>query len=197
MTDFPNANFSEADSIADLYVAHSMEDLAGLAGKLTGTLSTDEQKFRAIFKWVCSNVEVDYDLVTLNKRKRTSLKGDRLSAWNQRFSKIVFDRLVSDRKTLCTGYAYVIRELCFHAGLPCEIVNGHANPRGVTPDQPRQVNHSWNMVQLNGKWYVCDATWSSGIFNRTSGQFRARYTDKYFLPDPTVFAEDHLPFSSF
>lgn len=193
VADFPDTNFSKADSIADLYAAHSLEDLAQLADKLTVPLSSEPEKFRAIFKWVCSNLEVDYDLVTLNKRKRGKLTGQRLAAWDQKFRRIVFERLVSDRKTLCTGYAYTIRELCFHAGLACKIVNGHANPRGVTSDQPQPINHSWNKVQLNGKWYVCDATWSSGIFNRTSGQFRKRYTDKYFLPDPFLFANDHAP----
>jgi transglutaminase/protease-like cytokinesis protein 3 len=141
---------------------------------------------------VCSNIEVDYALVLQNKRKRATLQGERLNKWNKKFNSVVFNRLLNDHKTICTGYAYLIRELAFHVGLSCEIVTGYARPGGVQIHGTPGVNHSWNLIHLNGKWYMCDATWSSGIFNRTTGQFMKKYNDQYFLTDPFVFSQEHV-----
>jgi transglutaminase/protease-like cytokinesis protein 3 len=192
ISDFPGTDFTKADSIAELHTAHSLKDLKGLAENLTATLLTDQEKFRSIFKWVCSNISVDYTLVTLNKRKRVRLQGAKLDKWNKKFNSIVFRTLLREHKTLCTGYAYLIRELAAHAGLTCEIVNGYAKPGGLAADAAISANHSWNLIRLNDKWYVCDATWSSGVFNYTSGEFMKKYNDYYFLTDPTLFARDHL-----
>jgi transglutaminase/protease-like cytokinesis protein 3 len=189
--DFQGSDFYKADSVAELYAAHSLEDLKGLADKLSAPFRTDQEKFRAIYKWVCSNIEVDYELVALNKRKRAKLQGDKLTKWNEKFNRTVFLMLLQKKKTICTGYAYLIRELAFHAGLPCKIVNGFAKPGGLPSDGSRNINHSWNLIQLNNKWYLCDATWSSGIFNRTTNQFTKKYNDHYFLTDPSIFSRDH------
>jgi transglutaminase/protease-like cytokinesis protein 3 len=190
VSDFHGTDFSRADSVAELYAAHSLTDLKGLADKLTVPLLTQQEKFRAIYKWVCSNVEVDYALISLNARKRIRLKGERLDKWNAMYNAIVFQKLMKERKTICTGYAYVVRELCFHAGLQCEIVNGHARPGGLV-NGTHTVNHSWNRVRLNGQWYLCDSTWSSGIFNRSTDSFQKKYSDSYFLTEPALFAFDH------
>jgi transglutaminase/protease-like cytokinesis protein 3 len=191
ISDFQDTDFCKADSVAELYAAHPLEDLKGLADKLTAPLLTDQEKFRAIYKWVCSNIEVDYELVTLNKRKRAKLQGDKLKKWNERFNRMVFQTLLQKKQTICTGYAYLIRELAFHAGLPCKIINGCAKPGGLPNSGSRNINHSWNLIQLNDKWYLCDATWSSGIFNRTTNQFVKKYNDHYFLTEPSVFSQDH------
>jgi transglutaminase/protease-like cytokinesis protein 3 len=191
ISDFPDTDFCKADSVAELYPAHSLEDLKGLADKLTAPLLTDQEKFRSIFRWVCSNIEVDYALVIQNKRNRAKLRGDRLIRWNIKFNTVVFERLLNDHKTLCTGYAYLIRELAVHAGLRCEIVNGYAKPGGIPINGPATVNHSWNLIQLNQKWYACDATWSSGIYDRSTGKFVKRYNDRFFLSDPVVFSQEH------
>jgi transglutaminase/protease-like cytokinesis protein 3 len=191
VSDFAGTDFSKADSVAELYVAHSLKDLKGLADKLTAPLCTEQEKFRAIFKWVCNNIEVDYALVVINKRKRTQLSGPRLDRWNERFNATVFRTLLHKNKTICTGYAYLIRELAYHAGLSCSIMNGSARPGGIGTTGSLIVNHSWNLILLNGKWYYCDATWASGIFNRTTNQFVKRFNDKYFLTEPSLFSQEH------
>jgi transglutaminase/protease-like cytokinesis protein 3 len=191
VSDFPGTDFSKADSIAECYTAHSLIDLKTLADKLTGSLLTEQEKFRAIYKWVCSNIEADYSLVIVNKQKRAKLKGDRLSKWNKKFNAIVFETLLHQHKTVCTGYAYLVRELAGHAGLNCQIENGYAKVGGVDMNKLGAINHSWNRIQLNHKWYLCDATWSSGIFNTASGQFVKKYDEKYFLMEPSVFFQSH------
>lgn len=158
VNDFNATDFHKADSIAERLAVHPLIDLKTLADKLTGPLNTEQEKFRAIYRWVCSNIEADYELLLLNKRNRSILKGDQLVQWNKRFNAMVFEALQHEHKTVCTGYAYLVRELAYHAGLSCEIVNGYAKHAGVDQNALGAINHSWNVIRLNGKWYVCDAT---------------------------------------
>jgi transglutaminase/protease-like cytokinesis protein 3 len=191
LTDFQHTDFEDADSIAARYAAHPLTDLKTLADKLTGSLSTEQEKFRAIYQWVCGNIEADYELVVMNQQKRSTLKGVELARWNKNFNRVIFETLQRDRKTVCTGYAYLVRELAFHAGLSCTIVNGHAKHAGVNQNALGSVNHSWNEIRLNNKWYVCDATWSSGVFNLSKGIFVKKYDGRYFLMEPVLFFQSH------
>ena len=54
-------------------------------------------------------------------------------------------------------------------------------------------NHSWNAIKLNGKWYLSDPTWASGIPNPETNIFTFRYNDGYFLAHPELFAINHFP----
>ncbi len=195
ITDFPDADFRKADSVANVFTNHSLRDLKLLAEKLTGSFSKEEEKFRAIYFWVCNNIESDYQYYRLNEKQRTKLRNqpDQLNAWNVQFSKRVFERLLQERKTVCTGYAYLIKALSFWAGLECVIVDGYGRSVGSNVGGDGTPNHSWNAVRINGKWYVCDATWSSGTVIPETGMFIKNFDDAYFLPAPEIFVQHHFP----
>jgi hypothetical protein len=197
ISDFRQTDFKEADSIAALYPKHSLKDLRSLVGKLTRPLSTEEEKFRAIYKWVCDNIENDYSLYLRNKRKREKLKDPgELKEWNNKFSAVVFRYLLEQQKTVCTGYAYLVREMASHAGLSCKIIDGYGRTIQSNIGGPGIANHSWNAIQLNGKWYLCDATWSSGLIDTQESSFVKRFDDSYFLADPALFIRNHYPLDS-
>jgi transglutaminase/protease-like cytokinesis protein 3 len=193
-TDFEHRDFAKADSIAALYPRHSLRDLKNLADKLTKSLPTEEEKFRAIYKWICNNIEYDYVLYIKNKQKREQLKDpEALKAWNKRFSVRVFSDLLHKQRTICSGYAYLVRELASHAGLPCVIVDGYGRTAQANIGGSGNANHSWNAVQLNKKWYLCDATWSSGAMDTRTLRYIKRFDDSYFLADPSLFVRNHYP----
>lgn len=192
--DFRNAHYEKADSIAKLYPKYSLYDIKGLAEALTKSFIDEEEKFRAIYTWVCLNIENDYILFLENKRMRHKLKDpSELKAWNKDFTSRVMRTLLKDQRTVCTGYAYLIRELCIYAGLRCEIVDGHGRTIKSNIGDEIDVNHSWNAVRINNKWYLCDATWSSGNINPQTKRFVKNYNDCYFLTDPAVFVRNHYP----
>lgn len=188
-------SFNKADSIASLYPEHSLSDIKDLSDKLTQSLSSDTEKFRAIYRWVCNNIENDYGFYIKNKKKREKLKGktEELKAWNKSFGPRVFKKLVNEHKTVCTGYAALIRELCRHASIPCEVVNGYGRTAQGNVGGEGIVNHSWNAVKLDDQWYLCDATWSSGVIDPEQKTFIKEYSDSYFLPSPAIFARNHYP----
>ncbi len=192
--DFAGADFSKADSIAALYPRHSLRDLRALAGKLTRPLSTDAEKFRAIYTWVCTNIANDYALYLKNERHRGKYTApEERKAWNRAFSAHVFKKLLHEHKTVCTGYAYLVKELAFHAGIKCVIVDGYGRTAQSNIRGEGIANHSWNAVQLNNKWYLCDATWSSGAVDAKTGRFVKKFDAVYFLMDPALFIRNHYP----
>lgn len=191
---FTSTDFRKADSVALLYPGHSLQDLRILSEKLTRPLATEQEKFRAVYKWICNNIDYDYELYLMNKRRREKLtNSDELQKWNTRITKVVFETLLNRHKTVCTGYAYLVKELSYHAGLSCEIINGYGRSAKANEPLPRLPNHTWNSVRLNDQWYFCDVTWSSGAMNTQTGQYIRKYNDVYFLQESHEFSRRHLP----
>ncbi len=194
VSDFKSIDFTKADQIAKLNKGASLENLPLLTQQLTHTLQTDVEKFRAIYVWVCQNIKGDDAQHSKVSSKRKKLKNDTtaLLKWNASFKKIAFKKLLKHKKTMCTGYAYLIKELCFLANINCVIVNGYGRDVEANVNQLERENHSWNAVKLNNKWYLCDATWSSGYIDHR-GNFIKDYNDGYFLASPLLFGKNHFP----
>lgn len=196
-SDFYNTNFEKADSIAFRFKGASLENLPALTYNLTAHLTTEVEKFRAIYTWVCTNIENDYGAYQTTVKKRRKLAGDKeaLSEWNNNFTPKVFKKLVTHRKTACTGYAFLTRELANLADINCKIINGYGRTATLILNENSIPNHSWNAVELNGKWYLCDPTWSAGriVLEDTGPKFEPDYFDGYFLAEPELFVRNHYP----
>lgn len=195
ISDFNAIDFKKADRIALGYKNEKLDNLPELAYKLTSNLTTDVERFRAIFTWVCSNIANDYGMFSKNMRKRQRFKNDniKLKNWNKQFRKATLKKLLNNNKTICTGYAYLVKALADLANIECEIVHGFAKTSTVNIDTLDMPNHSWNAVKLNGKWYLCDPTWASGIPNPKTFKFEFQYNDGFFLANPKLFAINHFP----
>ncbi|MEQ8926740.1 MAG: transglutaminase domain-containing protein [Fulvivirga sp.] len=190
----PN-NFQKADSVAKVYLGFSLNNLPQLASNLTSFSNDEVERYRAIFTWVCENIEADIPNYRINNRKRNRFKNDtsKLEEWNSEFSKIVFKRLLEDKKTVCMGYSYLIMQLCYLANIKAEIVDGYGRSTTSIYDGFGLPNHSWNSVYLKGRWYLSDPTWSSGDINSENSEFYQKYNDGYFLVEPTEFSYTHYP----
>lgn len=194
ISDFEATDFTVADNVAQLYKGSDLDNLQLLAYNLTFKLPTDAEKFRAIYTWVCNNIKGDSYQHEKVSRKRKKLKNDSLAylQWNNKYKKTVYKKLYEDKKTMCTGYAYLIKELCFFANIDCKIIDGYGRSTKSNIETLNKPNHSWNAVKLNNKWYLSDATWSSG-YMIGEGFFLNDYNDGYFLTEPVLFAKNHYP----
>lgn len=188
-------DYWQADSVAHVYAGHTLHDLPGLAYKLTKPFESEIDKFRAIYTWTCLNIDNDYQLFLMNKYKREKYAGnvDKLKEWNAVISKVIFKQLLNNKRTICTGYAFLIRELATLAGLSCVMIDGYGRGSQAHIGKLGSPNHTWNAVQLNNNWYLCDATWSSGVIDGLTHIFQKQYDDGYFLAKPELFARTHYP----
>lgn len=198
MYDFKDFDFNKADQIAYSQKGKSLKNFSSLAYNLTDTLTTDVEKFRSIYTWVCTNIEGDYIASVINKEKRKKLQKNnlKLNNWNISFRTKVFEKLLNEHKTVCTGYAFLIKLLSNLANIECVIIDGYGRTANNEIGKNPIPNHSWNAVKLNSKWYLCDATWSSGSYNYEKSQFTYDYNDGYFLTNPELFIKDHYPLDS-
>lgn len=194
VSDFNDIDFTRADNIAKLNEGESLKNLPLLCYKLTFRLESKVEKFRAIYTWVSTNIKGDNSMSNKVTRKRKSYKNDSLSLlkWNKSYKKKVFKTLVNRKKTMCTGYAYLIKEMAAIVDIECKIIDGYGRNTNANTNKLEMANHSWNAVKLNNKWYVCDATWSSGYMDG-KGYFIKDYNDGYFLTDPQLFSNNHFP----
>lgn len=58
-------------------------------------------------------------------------------------------------KTVCGGYAMILKELCDQVDIDCMFVEGFY---GTRKSKFEQINHAWNIVKLYGKYYPIDVT---------------------------------------
>lgn len=195
VSDFKEINFSRADSTAQAYAGEDLDLLPSLTYKLTAHLSRPVEKFRAIYTWICQNIENDYVIYAKNKkqRERYPYGSPELRTWNQSLQEQFFKKLKKNKKTICSGYAYLLKEMAYLADIKCEIIDGYGRDAKANIGGNGFVNHTWSAVELNGKWYLCDATWSSGYFLMPDRKYVFDYFDAYFLADPEIFARNHYP----
>lgn len=78
---------------------------------------------------------------------------------------------------VCQSYAEATRILCDAVGVPCYYISGQGNGGG----------HAWNMVQLQGEWYLVDNTWDDPVTN--DGSSLKLYD--YFVITSEQMRKDH------
>ena len=110
-SDFSHIDFSKADNIAKTVKSKRLYQLHKLTYSLTKNLNTDIEKFRAIYIWICNNIANDFGLYSLNEKKRKRFLKDsvKLKKWNSKFKKKLFKKLLKKKRTICTGYAYLLK----------------------------------------------------------------------------------------
>jgi Transglutaminase-like superfamily len=158
-----------------------------LASKITSGIKSDSLKVRAIYDWITDNIE--YDVPLFKKIGRKSA---------EEFVELQQpEQVLASKKAVCMGYSILFKDLCNASGIKAEFISGYS--KSVEPETNRpsipETLHSWNAVKLNGKWYLCDVTWSAGAVNMTNGEFlKEKNEDFYLTKNSQEFAKRHLPF---
>ena len=123
---------------------------------------SDYQKVKAIYDYLCNNVVYDdVDLFVAMSTEGYLYFPIAHSAYGALYNNIA----------VCQGYAVAFYRLSLAAGVDSRVIFGEAPGGG----------HAWNIVKLDGKYYLLDATWDAG---------QSEY--KYFLKCEKDFP-DHEP----
>lgn len=83
------------------------------------------------------------------------------------------------KKTVCAGYAVILKELLDRNGINCRYIQGLTSKDG---------GHAWNIVEIDGNEYGIDLTWDNSRFR--NGNFSA--VDN-FARNPEDFNKNHIP----
>lgn len=153
------------------YSGTSVSELASLLSSYT---NTELEKARIIYSWLAYHI--DYDVPAF-------LGGE--------YGDVSPAGVLSSRKGVCSGYANLYVALAEKMGLEAAIVQGYAKGLGYITGSDRQINHAWNAVKIDGRWYLLDATWGAG--GVSNDRFVRRFNPHYFATEPEQLIYDHFP----
>ena len=125
--------------------------------------SDKEDIEKAIYDYICSNVEYD-----------KALADNAAEELSPSYSFTIYGALC-DKLAVCEGYTKAFQYLCYLAGINSTQVSGIGNGGP----------HMWNMVEIDNKWYHTDVTWG-----HTYIQGQVSY-DFYNLTESEMLSHDH------
>uniref|UniRef100_UPI00398F58ED kyphoscoliosis peptidase n=1 Tax=Pristiophorus japonicus TaxID=55135 RepID=UPI00398F58ED len=152
--------------------------VTGLVKDLLQYASTDLEKIRVLWMWICCHIE--YDVKGFhNKDLKSSEPSD----------------VLKTGKGVCAGYSGLFCEMCRIAGIACTEIEGYS--KGYNYDVGKkfkgEADHAWNAVFLGGRWHLLDSTWGAGHVNDTCTKFTYKYVEFYFFTHPSLFINNHYP----
>lgn len=175
----PPQDYTRIDEHARNTPAKYTQSVDKLAAYLIKPAKNDYEKVRSFYVWLAKNIAYDVDLFR-RYRPGTSLQ-------------IGPEDVLKEGKAVCQGYADLFNALCDEAGIESRLIPGYSRGFGNRNRKDfSTADHAWNSVQINGQWYLLDATWGAGGLDEKM-QYRAEFNEKYFLTSPESFVEDHMP----
>ncbi len=87
---------------------------------------------------------------------------------------------------VCEGYSEAFKIICDRLGIPCVLLTG--------------MQHQWNAVELDGKWYAVDCTWDDPTGSGSLAFVRHDYflvgTETKTLGGTSTYGQDHITYST-
>ncbi|MDV6168578.1 transglutaminase domain-containing protein [Flavobacterium sp. DG1-102-2] len=195
---YPVSPYAAIDSLAKK--VEYKDDIRLLSYELTKNYSTQLEKARAIFIWVTHNIAYDYKVLNKKKLKRDFFECKKKENCNIEYAKWednYLKKVIRNRKGICDGYARLFKKLCDHAGIQGSLVNGYTKSRPEEIGKMGRLNHSWNVMLIDGKYYYLDATWAAGGCARNKKgkyvKFYPHFEEYYWLTPIEKMSRDHFP----
>lgn len=159
MAKIPKASTKNTKSIAD-YIATNFK--------------SENEKLRAAFFWVASNIS--YDVANMENIEFSDTSEQKI------------EKTLTTRKGVCIHYAELFNAIVSQLGFESEIIEGYTKQFGKVAS----LSHAWCAVKSDGKWWLFDPTWGAGSVN--NGVFAKKLNNFYFKTPPKAMLETHMPF---
>jgi hypothetical protein len=171
-----NYSYEEIDAHALAAPVSAEESVKSLAAYLIEPAANDRERARAIFRWICENIDYDLEAYFTGSIGSTNSTD-----------------VLKSRSSVCSGYSDLFSSLAGEAGLEVVKIVGYGKGYSYRPGEnfTGPYNHAWNAVKISGTWYLVDATWGAGYLGN-AGYVRL-FDDHYFLTQPSQFIFDHFP----
>ena len=167
-------DYANVDKQAE-FSPDSVTKCSDIALHITAGLSTDREKFRAIYFWISHNIKYDLSQLALNKRFGSS-------------EELVLE-VLSKRGGICQHYAELFHAMSLEVGLRSFVISGYVRQ---SDGEIAPQGHAWNGVFIDSSCYFVDATWAAGYLQ--NGKSIHKFRDSYFLISPQEFIKTHMPF---
>lgn len=189
-----SSGYKKVDSIVKNY-PKKFKSIDSFAERIESDFSTDIEKTRAAYFWIANNISYDYYSLNnnINHYKDLDYKlgidyGKQLEDFQYKYA----TKCLNDKKAVCEGYSLLLKFTLTNLNVECNVISGHG--KTTMKDIGKVVfdsNHAWNAVNIDGKWHLIDATWSTGNKESKPGEFK--FSDEYFFAKPEHFILNHYP----
>ena len=143
---------------------------------VSGMSAGDETSPEAVARYISARVTNPFERVkALHDWVVTRLRYDSASITGVRKAQDA-QSVFRSRLGVCEGYARLLVELGKHSGDRFIYVTGEVREEH---GELAAVGHAWNAVEVQGAWYLVDATWDDPVMNDGSDAYR---TDYLFIP---------------
>ncbi|XP_069575661.1 kyphoscoliosis peptidase [Brachyistius frenatus] len=154
-------------------------DVKTIVQSITLGARNELEKLRAIWVWLCHNIEYDVSGYLGRSEKLSSA-----------------EEVIAAGRGVCCGYSNLCAEMCREVAIECQEVPGHSKGIGYRQGQSLKhvkSDHLWNAALLAGQWFLLDACWGAGRVDMEHESFVKTFDDFYFLTDPEDFIDSHFP----
>lgn len=188
-------DFEKVDNTVKTY-PRSFITTDKFAERVTSDFSRDDEKARAIFTWIATNIS--YDLGALGRAASPGgfsyrTEEERLAKINK-FKDDLALKTMRSRKGICHGYATLYAIVAEKAGLEAVVIPGASKTfLSHIGKAPGVSDHAWNAVKINGEWKLLDVTWGAGGVEGNTQKFTFDFNDSYFFMKPEDFYLKHYP----
>jgi hypothetical protein len=145
-----------------------------LAKFISDNFQSDNEKVRAIFIWITSNIQYDVEnMFAINFYENREVK---------------IAKPLQTRKGICENYAVLFNDICNKAGIKSYVIEGYTRQNGFADYIP----HAWCAALIDSSWFMFDPTWGSGYIS--GGKFYKKINNNYFKATPETLIKSHMPF---
>ena len=123
-------------AVAEFFAAYPVKEI-----------ESEYERAYAVYDFICDTVVYDYA-----RKHDTRLYYGEQTEEGVLIANTAYAALV-EGTAVCEGYASLFYRLALEAGLDARCISGFT-------DEP----HAWNMVRLDGQYYLLDATWDAGSY---------------------------------
>jgi transglutaminase-like putative cysteine protease len=141
------------------------KSLQGVLSQVTIT-SDVYMKARYIHDWITDNVRYDYNRMTIIENHNNEL--NKYGSATTSVPHYTVKQTVDNRWGVCMDYALVYFYVAKAAGLDVYYISDGT------------LTHAYNIIKLEGNYYIIDTTWDAGWLN-SRGQFEYHYSKSWFL----------------
>ena len=167
-----NFDYRKADSIAINFPKKKYNSYTEITGPLCEKLTTEHEKFRAIFRWIAENIEYNKSAANVSDA----------------------DKIVKRNKAVCMGFSSLLKEMCNSVGIECDTISGYTKTEVKDIGKKlKKTDHAWNAVKLYNQYYLVDVTWATSKYNVITRKFEKQFDEHYFITPPETFILDHYP----
>ena len=132
-----------------------------LADEICAGCDTDEEKVKAIYKWMSHDFEYDYECEPI------------VQYFNVR-------RTLNMRKGICYDFSHLYAALCRSQNIPCYVVDGDKRDNA-------QYHHTWNRVYFDNSWWNIDVTFDIIQTKNQDELYSFRKIENAYMQDKEYF----------